>query len=131
MSELSISNVIRVTVQGVQRSRTPKNVNEVALFTPEQPNNVLESMYVIDPSDVATAYGSNSLTYKMALAVFSQSPNLLSGNGGLVVIPMKNATNATAASFTSSAITVSNLQNFLISPAKSAQISCGRDTMPS
>lgn len=108
MSELSISNVIRVTVQGVQRSRTPKNVNEVALFTPEQPNNVLESMYVIDPSDVASAYGSNSLTYKMALAVFSQSPNLLSGNGGLVVIPMKNATNATAASFTSSAITVSN-----------------------
>lgn len=108
MSELSISNVIRVTVQGVQRSRTPKNVNEVALFTVEQPNNVLESMYVIDPSDVATAYGSNSLTYKMALAVFSQSPNLLSGNGGLVVIPMKNATNATAASFTSAAITVSN-----------------------
>lgn len=108
MSELSISNVIRVTVQGVQRSRTPKNVNEVALFTPEQPNNVKEYMYVIDPSDVATAYGSNSLTYKMALAVFSQSPNLLSGNGGLVVIPMKNATNATAASFASAAITVSN-----------------------
>lgn len=107
MSELSISNVIRVTVQGVQRSRTPKNVNEVALFTPEVPNNVLESMYVIDPSDVAKAYGSNSLTYKMAQNVFAQNPNILSGNGGLVVIPMKNATNATAASFASGTITVS------------------------
>ena len=61
MSELSISNVIRVTVQGVQRSRTPKNVNDVALFTPEQSNNVSEYMYVIDPSDVAEAYGSDSL----------------------------------------------------------------------
>ena len=104
MSELSISNVIRVTVQGVQRSRTVKNVNEVALFTPEVPNNVLESMYVIDPSDVATAYGSNSLTYKMALNVFAQNANLLSGRGALVVIPMKGATNATATTFTTASI---------------------------
>lgn len=104
MSELSISNVIRVTVQGVQRSRTVKNVNEVALFTPEVPNNVLESMYVIDPSDVATAYGSNSLTYKMALNVFAQNANLLSGRGALVVIPMKGATSATATTFTTTSI---------------------------
>lgn len=104
MSELSISNVIRVTVQGLQRSRTPKNVNEVALFTAEAPNNVLESMYVIDPSDVVKAYGTNSLTAKMALAAFAQSPNLLSGNGALVVIPMKNATNAVAASFSTVAL---------------------------
>ena len=100
MSELSISNVIRVTVQGVQRSRTVKNVNEVALFTPEVPNNIQESMYVIDPSDVAEAYGTNSLTYKMALNVFAQNANLLSGRGALIVIPMENSVNATAATFT-------------------------------
>ena len=100
MSELSISNVIRVTVQGVQRSRTVKNVNEVALFTPEVPNNIQESMYVIDPSDVAEAYGTNSLTYKMALNVFAQNANLLSGRGALIVIPMENSVSATAATFT-------------------------------
>lgn len=110
MSELSISNVIRVTVQGVQRSRTVKNVNEVALFTPEVPNNILESMYVIDPSDVATAYGSNSLTYKMALNVFAQNANLLSGRGALIVIPMKNAVNATATTFTTP--TIADISNF-------------------
>lgn len=107
MSELSISNVIRVTVQGVERSRTPKNVNDVALFTPETPNTLDDSMYVIDPQDVADAYGTNSLTYKMALNVFAQDANVLSGRGGLVVIPMKNATNAVAASFTTPVITVS------------------------
>lgn len=112
MSELSISNVIRVTVQGVQRSRTPKNVNDVALFTPEQPNNLLESMYVIDPYDVAQAYGTNSLTYKMALNVFAQDANVLSGRGGLVIIPMKNAVNATAASFASDSIDADGIAAF-------------------
>ena len=107
MSELSISNVIRVTVQGVQRSRTPKNVNDVALFTPETPNTLDDYMYVIDPQSVADAYGTDSLTYKMALNVFAQDANLLSGRGGLVVIPMKNATNAVAASFKTPVITVS------------------------
>lgn len=110
MSELSISNVIRVTVQGVQRSRTPKNVNDVALFTPETPNNVNEYMYVIDPQDVAEAYGTSSLTYKMALNVFAQDANLLTGKGGLVIIPMSNSTNAIAASVTSAAI--SDLTDF-------------------
>lgn len=112
MSELSISNVIRVTVQGVQRSRTPKNVNDVALFTPEQPNNLSEYMYVIDPNDVGKAYGTNSLTYKMALNVFAQDANLLSGQGGLVVIPMKNAVNATAASFASGEINSDGIAAF-------------------
>lgn len=112
MSELSISNVIRVTVQGVQRSRTPKNVNDVALFTPEQPNNLLESMYVIEPSDVAEAYGSNSLTYKMALNVFAQDANLISGRGGLVIIPMQNAVNATPASFASGSINSKAIAEF-------------------
>lgn len=110
MSELSISNVIRVTVQGVQRSRTPKNVNDVALFTPEIANNLSEYMYVIDPNDVATAFGTNSLTYKMALNVFAQDANVLSGRGGLVIIPMQNATNATPASFATA--TISDLTAF-------------------
>lgn len=105
MSELSISNVIRVTVQGVQRSRTPKNVNDVALFTPEVANSTLEYMYVIDPSDVAKEFGTDSLTYKMAVNVFAQNPNVISGRGGLVVIPMKNATNAVSATFTTPNLT--------------------------
>ena len=112
MSELSISNVIRVTVQGVQRSRTPKNVNDVALFTPEVPNSIFESMYVIDPSDVADAFGTDSLTYKMAVNIFAQDANLLSGRGGLVIIPMQGATNAVAASFKTPAVSSSAVTAF-------------------
>ena len=108
MSELSISNVIRVTVQGVERSRTPKNVNDVALFTPEASNILGDYIYVTDPSDVASAFGTGSLTYKMALNVFAQDANVLSGRGGLVIIPMKNATNAIAASFTTPSLDVAD-----------------------
>lgn len=111
MSELSISNVIRVTVSGVERARGVKNVNEVALFTTETPNNSNEYMICIDPSDIVKAYGTDSLTAKMAQAVFAQSPNINSGNGYLAVIPMKDATNATAASFKTAALTVSGFDD--------------------
>ena len=110
MSTLSISNVIRVTVQGVERSLAVKNVNEVALFTNETPNNVNPYMIAIDPSDIVNAYGTNSLTAKMAQNVFAQSANLNSGRGCLVVIPMKSAVSATNATFATPSLT-SNLTN--------------------
>ena len=108
MSIFSISNVIRVTVQGVERSLAVKNVNEVALFTNETPNNVQPYMITIDPSDIVDAYGTNSLTAKMAQNVFAQNANLNSGRGYLVVIPMQNAVSATNASFATPVLT-SNL----------------------
>ena len=91
MSELSISNVIRVTVQGVQRSIGAKNVNQVALFTPEQPNNLQPYMICNDPSTIVEAYGTGSLTAQMVQNIFAQTANVNTGNGYVVVIPMQNA----------------------------------------
>ena len=100
MSELSINNIIRVTVQGVERSIGVKNVNELALFTTETPNSSDPYLIAIDPSTVEEAYGTGSLTAKMANNVFAQNMNPNSGRGYLVVIPMQGATSATPASFT-------------------------------
>lgn len=105
MTELSISNVIRVTVQGVQRSKGVKNINEVALFTNEPSNSMEPYIIAIDPSTVVKAYGTNSLTAKMAQNIFAQNANLNTGRGYLAVIPMQNAVNATAASFATPALT--------------------------
>lgn len=99
MNELSINNIIRVTVQGVQRSIGVKNVNEVALFTTESPNISDPVLIAIDPAAVIEAYGTNSLTAKMANNIFAQNANLNSGRGYLAVIPMQAATSATSASF--------------------------------
>lgn len=108
MSELSISNVIRVTVQGVQSGIGVRNINEVALFTPEQPNSIDPYMICYDSSDVISAYGSDSLTAKMAQYLFAQTPNVISGGGYLAVIPMQGATSATNATFTTTDLDVSS-----------------------
>ena len=104
MSTFSLSNVIRVTVQGVERSLAVKNVNEVALFTHETPDNNDDYMIAIDPSDIVKAYGTNSLTAKMAQNVFAQNANVNTGRGYLVVIPMKGATSATATTFSTASL---------------------------
>lgn len=104
MNELSINNIIRVTVQGVQRSIGVKNVNEVALFTTESPNISDPVLIAIDPTAVTQAYGTNSLTAKMANNIFAQNANLNSGRGYLAVIPMQAATSATSAYFTTGTI---------------------------
>ena len=104
MNELSINNIIRVTVQGVQRSIGVKNVNEVALFTTESPNTSDPVLIAIDPTAVTEAYGTNSLTAKMANNIFAQNANLNSGRGYLAVIPMQDATSATSASFTTGTV---------------------------
>ena len=104
MSELSINNIIRVSVQGVERSIGVKNVNELALFTTESPNTTDPFIIAIDPSTVAEAYGTSSLTAKMANNVFAQNMNPNSGRGYLAVIPLQNAVSATSASFTTGSI---------------------------
>ena len=99
MNELSINNIIRVSVQGTQRSIGVKNVNEVALFTTETPNTSDPVIIAIDPSTVANAFGTDSLTAKMANNVFAQNMNINSGRGYLAVIPLKGSTSATSATF--------------------------------
>lgn len=104
MNELSINNIIRVTVQGVERSIGVKNVNEVALFTTESPNVSDPVLIAIDPTAVTQAFGTDSMTAKMANNIFAQNMNLNSGRGYLAVIPMQGATSATSASFTTGAV---------------------------
>ena len=110
MNDLSINNIIRVTVQGVQRSIGVKNVNEVALFTTEMPNTSDPVLIAVDPTAITQAFGTNSLTAKMANNIFAQNANLNSGRGYLAVIPMQGATSATSASFTTG--TVGDIDDF-------------------
>ena len=104
MNELSINNIIRVTVQGVQRSIGVKNVNEVALFTTETPNVSDPVLIAIDPTSITQAFGTSSMTAKMANNIFAQNANLNSGRGYLAVIPMQDATSATSTKFTTGTV---------------------------
>jgi hypothetical protein len=90
---LSLSNVINVSVLGASASLGLPNVNSLALFSSETP--------VVDPGDygiytsasaVLTAWGASSKAYAIALAIFSQNPNILSAGGYLVIIKRAGGT---------------------------------------
>lgn len=88
--ELSLANVINVSIAAAQAGVGEYNTSNIALFTRETPGETFgDDLYKIylSPADVATDFGTSSVTYKMAVAVFSQQPNILNNSGYLVVIP--------------------------------------------
>lgn len=98
-NELSISNVITVSLSKAQTGIGEYNVNNLAIFTSEETGSGFGSLgYKIykTPSGVATDFGTNSVTYKMALAAFIQSPNFLNGGGYLAIIPFSSSSETLA-----------------------------------
>lgn len=95
-SILPISNVINVTIQDTPSGLTTPNVNSLALFTNESSGNIDPYGVYVSAAQVAQDYGSGSVTAQMADAIFSQVPNILSGDGQLVIIPLIGGVSATA-----------------------------------
>lgn len=89
--DLSIQNVINISVSENPAGLTSYNTSNLAYFTREPyadgyMSNGYES--VIDSSAVPAMFGSNSLADKVARAVFSQQKNIRSGDGRLIIIPL-------------------------------------------
>lgn len=95
MSILPINNIINVSITNTPSGLTEKNVNSLALFTNEAPGNLDPFRIYISAAQVAEDYGTSSKTAAMANAIFAQTPNLRTGNGRLVIIPMLGAVSAT------------------------------------
>lgn len=88
--DLNITNVITISVSAAQAGLGSYNTSNLALVTREAAGSGFGTAgykLYLDPSDVATDFGSTSQTYAMALAIFSQQPNILAGGGALVIIP--------------------------------------------
>lgn len=93
MAQLSIANVITISVSQTPTGISTFNASNLALFTDETPDPVFDDGYKIylDATEVGTDFGTDSTTYAMALAVFSQNPNILLPGGYLVVIPLTSS----------------------------------------
>lgn len=111
MTVLSIANFVNVSLTSTPQGLDVPNVNSLMLFTIETPSNSDDYRTYLNARDVAIDYGSDSVTYQMASAIFSQSPNILSGNGRLVIAPLKgNGDDITpAVSATSGYFTTANI----------------------
>lgn len=87
---LPLSNVIDVSVIAPGLNLGSPNMSAVALFSQETPQGwsggQTYAIYV-EPTQVGIDFGTNSSAYAMAVALFSQTPNILTGGGYFVVIP--------------------------------------------
>lgn len=87
--QLSLANVIRISVSEAQAGVGQFNTSNLAFFTREVPDDSFGDLgykIYLDPADVATDFGSTSTTFKMVTAAFAQQPNMLTGGGYVVVI---------------------------------------------
>lgn len=90
-SFLALSNVIQVSVIAPGAQLGVPNMSALAIITKEAAPGGWSGgqTYGIykDPTSVATDWGSTSDVFYMATAIFSQSPNILTGGGYLVIVP--------------------------------------------
>lgn len=96
-SELPISEVINVSVATTQTGLGEFNTSNLALFSREASSLSGPYKIYLEPTEVADDFGTSSKTYAMALAIFSQQPNILLNGGYLVVIPFSSASETIAA----------------------------------
>ena len=108
-NNLALTNVINISVSKAQAGIGAYNTSNLALFTGDTPTGTFPASqgYQIytSPIQLALDFGTSSNTYLMGTAVFAQSPNILAGNGYLVVIPLLvSETLATAIARTSDVV---------------------------
>jgi hypothetical protein len=99
MTQLAISNVISISVAEPGVGIGEYNTSNLAIFSRETPGGGFGSdgyKIYLEPAEVGTDFGTGSDTYKMALAVFSQKPNILANRGYLVVIPFVDTADVVA-----------------------------------
>jgi len=91
MGQVSLVNVVSISVSQNQIAAQEYNTANVGLFTNDAPNlgtfGSLGYALYLAPTQVGIDFGTSSLTYEMASTLFSQQPNILANNGYLAVIP--------------------------------------------
>ena len=93
---VDIVNIVNVSIAAQGRKLGFYNVNNVMLLSDETPIadfGTDKYRAYVSANDVKNDFGSESMTYKMALAAFAQTPNMLAGNGQLLIGLMEKTVN--------------------------------------
>jgi len=83
---ISIQNFVNTAIRQTPSVLGEINPNNMLLITTETPSNIDEYRSYLNARQVGLDFGTNSETYALAVSVFSQSPNILTGNGISVVM---------------------------------------------
>lgn len=92
MSYIDIANFVTVSVSSPPAGFSQYQVNNLAIFTKETPVNTditkTNPGVYVSPADVLDDWGAESEVYAQAVLIFSQSPNILDGQGSLIICPI-------------------------------------------
>ena len=110
---IPLSYVVNATALTASQGLLPLQLGTILILTDEQPVNVLDGDYVLarTATSIGQAFGTESTTYKMANAIFAQNPNILNGDGYVVVAPY--LTNAVLSPATAGTLTTVDLSSKL------------------
>jgi hypothetical protein len=111
--QVSLSNVISVSLLATTSQLQERNVNNIAIFTNDTPGFVDEVKIYRNALETPTDFGSTTLTHKIVNNIFSQNPNPLTGDGYVAVVPLLSAVSATQGDFVTTDISA-NLAAFLL-----------------
>ena len=91
-NQIPITYVVSASAVAPSLGLEPLKTGTILLLTDEQPLAPLENGFMLtkQASSVVSQFGTNSETAKQAQIIFSQNPNLLLGNGYLIVATFKN-----------------------------------------
>lgn len=92
MANLSINNVVNVSVSETQTGLGEFNASNIILFTGETAGTSFGTgafKRYFDPTTVSEDFGSSAITSRMAGVIFSQQPNILANRGYLAVAPLQ------------------------------------------
>ena len=104
------SYTVNVSIAATPTGLADYNTNSIAIFTNDPPGFSESYQAYMTPNAVSTDFGSDSLTYAMANALFTPVPNFRTGVGMLYIFPFKGV-NATAGTLTTADISA-NITNF-------------------
>lgn len=124
--EVPLSYTINVSLSAIPQGLADFNTNSIAIFTNETAGFSDSYKAYMTPTPVASDFGTNSLTNKMANALFAPVPNFRTGNGVLYIFPF-GGVNATSGDFTTADIS-ENLTNFQSLADGSLSITIDGDT---
>lgn len=118
MFTLPLSNVVSVNVFFPPTGIGSFNVNNLALFTSDPfLSNTAGDIYRVYTSaqQVGVDFGTTTETYQQAVSVFSQQPNILAGNGSLLIFPSftANAVNTVTVSAGGTGYVVGDVLNIV------------------
>lgn len=104
------SYTVSVSLAATPSGLADYNTNSIAIFTNDPAGFSEAYQAYMTPNAVGTDFGTDSLTYAMANALFTPVPNFRTGGGYLYVFPFKGV-NATSGTLTTADISA-NITNF-------------------